>query len=182
MIEGARRIVRTASRSGAGHVKEYVGTGFQQQKSPGTDAISRPPGFHASCAATYLRASRRTSGHQRCCWSEFAPSGGITSTATPMARRYARWRIHCEPPSWLRPRRKMARPLPPKLNVGHWKIPVKSSDNFLQVLGSPAASGIPHRSTPAPLSLQPTLEWSAPLSATWFGRARDTATVKCPTG
>jgi hypothetical protein len=47
-----------------------------------------------------------------------------------MARRCARWRIHCEPPSWLRPRREAAPLLPSKFNLARHHIAVKSACEF----------------------------------------------------
>jgi hypothetical protein len=35
----------------------------------------------------------------------------------PMARRYARWRIHYQSPSWLRPRQEVVLPLLPIINL-----------------------------------------------------------------
>jgi hypothetical protein len=62
-----------------------------------------------------------------------------------MARRYARWRIHRKPPSWLQPRREVAHSLPPPLNLRHWKTRVKSSEVFLWGAASPSECGFSHK-------------------------------------
>jgi hypothetical protein len=47
-----------------------------------------------------------------------------------MARRCARWRIHCDPPSWLRPRREAAPLLPSIFNVSRYHKGVKPAREF----------------------------------------------------
>lgn len=91
---------------------------------------SPPTGLSRLLRSFNLRTSRRASGPQRCYFVS-APSGSMTSTTIPMARRYARWRIHCRPPSWLRPRQEVAHSLLSTLNVRHKARPVKSSGAFL---------------------------------------------------
>jgi hypothetical protein len=50
-----------------------------------------------------------------------------------MARRCARWRIHCEPPSWLRPRREVAPPLPSFLMYRGVRWVSSQQGNFLHL-------------------------------------------------
>ena len=62
-----------------------------------------------------------------------------------MAHRYARWRIHRKPPSWLRPRQETAHSLLAMINVKHWGKPVKSPIDFLQGLRIPSGSAFPRQ-------------------------------------
>jgi hypothetical protein len=142
MVWKAGEIVSTASRRCARRLRKNIKTGFSNKKAQGR--IEHPPtGLSRVWRSYFLRSFQRALEHQRYYSADSAPSGGITSTTTPMARRYARWRIHRKPPSWLRPRRETAHSLPSNLNVGHWKMRVKAADNFLGEPGTTAASGIP---------------------------------------
>ena len=98
---------------------------------------SPPTGLARLWRSSGLRVSQRASGFQRCYCTLYAPSGGSAFTTTLMARRCARWRIHRQPPSRLRPRREVAPPLPPRLNVRHCQTRVKSAPEFSSRPGIP---------------------------------------------
>jgi hypothetical protein len=122
--------------------EEYEDNGLETKKP--RDGIDSPPtGLSRFLRSQYLRASQHASGHQRSCCTKSAPSGNLDIPTPLMARCYARWRIHCKPPSWLRPRREMAHPPPSLINVEHCKTGVKSSVNFLPGPERPSARVFP---------------------------------------
>jgi hypothetical protein len=87
-----------------GHLGEIWGGQSKKQKAQGRNPNHRPPGFHA-CCAPYIGA--RPNMRQDISVT-LHPARAIECYILghhPMARRYARWRIHSKPPSWLRPRR-----------------------------------------------------------------------------
>jgi hypothetical protein len=100
------------------------------KKAQGRNPNHRPPGFHACCA---LQICARPNMRQDI--SVVLPSVRAIEWYIlghdPMARRYARWRIHRKSPSWLRPRQEMALPLLSTLNLRRVKTCVKSSVDFL---------------------------------------------------
>ena len=122
---------------------EGIRGGTIRATKPRDGTGSPPTGLSRLWRSFEPRTSRRASGHQRYYCTLTAPSGSTTPTTIPMAHRYARWRIHRKPPSWLRPRQEVAYSLPSWLNVRHCGGPVKSSIDFLLGLQIPSGSAFP---------------------------------------
>jgi hypothetical protein len=86
------------------------------EKAQGRNPNHRPPGFHAYCAQHIctrpnMRQDISVLLHPTCA------IGWYILGHKPMARRYARWRIHRKSPSWLRPRQEAALPLLSIINL-----------------------------------------------------------------
>ena len=100
------------------------------KKAQGRNSNHRPQGFHACCA---LRICARPNMRQdiSVLLHSVRAIGWYILGHDPMARRYARWRIHCKSPPWLRPRQEVALPLLSTLNLWRVKACVKSFVDFL---------------------------------------------------
>jgi hypothetical protein len=86
------------------------------KKAQGRNSNHRPPGFHACCALHIcarpnMRQDISVVLHPTCA------IGWYILGHKPMARRYARWRIHRKSPSWLRPRQEVALRLLSTINL-----------------------------------------------------------------
>lgn len=91
------------------HAGGMTCTGFTERKKPVSGTGTPPSGLSEAWRSSRLRTSQHAPGYQPCLGPMRAPSGD----ATPMARLSAGGCLHGSPPSGLRPRRKVAPPLPP---------------------------------------------------------------------
>jgi hypothetical protein len=112
---------------------------YQSENAKTSNRVTVPAGFCTRCTSHIIARPNIRQGRIYIQHSVRA-IGWYMLAHDPMARHYARWRIHRKSPSWLRPRQEVAHPLLSLLNLKLLKACVKPSGEFLSEIPLTAKS------------------------------------------